>query len=71
MTSYIQHTDQEAEHVSVAIDNRFEVVMIRTENGLRIHVFPITDGQVWDDPFERFEVDEDEIRALEEEIGHD
>jgi hypothetical protein len=63
----IQYDNDLPDRVFVAIDNRFHVAVIRTEDGLRIQVFPITDGEVWDDAFERFEVDEDEVRALEEE----
>ena len=66
-TEYIDHLP---DHVSVAIDNRFQVELMRTGEGLRINVFPITDGDVWDDPFERFDVDESEVLALEQEIGH-
>ena len=38
------------------------MAVIRSEDGLRINVFPITDGEIWDDPCERFVVDEDEIQ---------
>jgi hypothetical protein len=65
----IQYDIDRPDRVFVAVDNRFDVAVIRTEDGLRIQVFPITDGQVWDDPFERFEVYEDEVRALEQELG--
>jgi hypothetical protein len=65
----IQYDNDLPDRVFVAVDNRFDVAVIRTEDGLRIQVFPITDGQVWDNPFERFEVDEDEVRALEQELG--
>jgi hypothetical protein len=72
MTKFnIQHSTDRPDRVFVAIDNRFDVALIRIEGGLRIHVFPISDGEVWDDPFERFEVDESEVRALEQEMGHD
>jgi hypothetical protein len=67
----VQYSDDRPDRVFVAIDNRFDVALIRTEDGLRLNVFPITDGQVWDDPFERFEVDESEIRQLEQEMSHD
>jgi hypothetical protein len=56
---------------SVTVDGRFDVAIIHTDDGLTIEVFPITGGEPWDDPFERFEVDEIEIRHLEQEIGHD
>ena len=53
----------------VVIDDRLDVTLIRTGDGLKIEVYPITDGEVWDDPCDRFEVDEDEIRELEREIA--
>jgi hypothetical protein len=67
----LQHTDDRPDRDCVTIDNRFHVAVIRTEAGIRIEVFPFTDGQIWDDPFERFEVDESEVRVLEQEIAHD
>jgi len=63
-----EFSDYQLDRAFVTIDNRFDVALIRTDDGLRIHVYPITDGQVWDDPCERFEVDEDEIRELEREL---
>ena len=72
MTKFgIQHHTELSDRVFVTVDDRFLASLIRTEDGLSIHVYPITDGQVWDDPCDRFEVDEDEIRDLEREIGDD
>jgi hypothetical protein len=65
----IQYDNDRPDRVFVAVDNRFDVAIIRSEDGLRIQVFPIIDGEVWDDPFERFEVDENAIRELE--AAHD
>jgi hypothetical protein len=67
----IQYSGDRPDHVFVAIDNRFDVALIRTEEGLRINVFPITDGQVWDDPVERFEVSESEVQELELELSQE
>jgi hypothetical protein len=67
----IQHNTLRPDRVCIALDNRFDVVLIRTDDGLSIEVYPITDGQVWDDPCDRFEIDESEIRALEEEMSDD
>ena len=72
MTKFsIQHNTGLSDRVFVAIDDRFDIALIRTEDGLSIEVYPITNGQVWCDPCDRFEVDEDEIRELEREIGDD
>ncbi len=71
MTKFnIQHMTDRPDRVFVAIADRFEVAVIRTADGLKIEVYPITDGEIWDDPCDRFEVDEGEIRELEREIGH-
>ena len=53
----------------VTIDDRLIVALIRTEDGLKIEVYPITDGEPWIDPCDRFEVDEGDIRDLERELG--
>jgi hypothetical protein len=47
----------------------FDVALIHTEEGLKIDVYPITDSEAWDGPCDRFEVREEEIRALERELG--
>jgi hypothetical protein len=65
-----QYSDDRPDRVFVTVDNRFDVAVIRTEDGLHLQVYPITDGEIWDDPFERFEIDEDEVRALEKEMTH-
>jgi len=52
----------------VDIDRRFNVVIERTDSGLALHVYPRTDGELWDYPFTTFEVDESEILALEQEM---
>jgi hypothetical protein len=68
MTKFnIQTNTGLSDRAIVAIGDRFDVVLIRTADGLKIEVYPITDGDAWDDPFERFEIDESEIRKLEEE----
>lgn len=52
----------------VEIDRRFNIVLERTEDGLALHVYPLTNGEIWDAPFTTFEVDESEIIALEQEL---
>jgi hypothetical protein len=54
--------------VYVDIARRFNVAIERTETGLSLRVYPRTDGDLWDNPFTTFEVDEDEIRELEREL---
>lgn len=52
----------------VEIDHRFNIVIERTEGGMALHVYPLTQGEMWDAPFTTFEVDEAEIVALEHEM---
>lgn len=54
------------DRIFVEVDRRFDVAIKRTETGLSLLVFPRTEGELWDDPFVTFEVNEDEIIALEE-----
>ncbi len=56
--------------VYVDIDRRFNVVIERTAAGLALRVYPRTDGELWDDPFTTFEVDESEIQELERELNN-
>ena len=52
----------------VEIDRRFNVVIERHADGLALHVYPRTNGELWDAPFTTFELDETEILALEREM---
>jgi hypothetical protein len=62
-----QLTDQ-PDRIYVEIDRRFNIVIERNEDGLALHVYPRTKGELWDAPFTTFEVDEAEIIALEAEM---
>ena len=69
MTKFnIQRMTDRPDRVFVAIDDRLDVAIIRTADGLKVEVYPITDGEIWDDPYDRFEVDEGQIRELEREL---
>jgi hypothetical protein len=58
----------------IGIDNRFHVVIRRnaetpmTPAQLVIDVYPITDGETWDHPYDTFVVDEASIIELEHEM---
>jgi hypothetical protein len=70
MTAFtIELITEQPDHVYVDIDRRFNVVIERTEAGLSLRIYPRTDGDLWDNPFTTFKVDESEIRALEREMG--
>ena len=59
---------EQPDRIYVEIDRRFNIAIERTEDGLALHVYPRTDGELWDTPFTTFEVDEAEIVALEQEM---
>jgi hypothetical protein len=63
------HTDQ-PDHLSVEVDRRLNVAIIRTETGLELRIYPRTDGLLWDAPFTSFEVNEAEILELEAALEH-
>jgi len=59
---------EQPDRMYVEIDRRFNIVIERTEDGLALHVYPRTHGEIWDHPFTTFEVDEAEIIELEQEM---
>jgi hypothetical protein len=67
-TFHIEQLTEQFDRIYVEIDRRFNVVIERTEDGLALHVYPRTKGELWDFPLTTFEVDEGEIVALEEEL---
>jgi len=38
------------------IDDRYEIAVIRTDEGLIQDIWPIEDGQTWDHPYDSFQV---------------
>ena len=72
MTS-IFHNSDGTRRAILWIDDRFLIEIRRfaapTYSGrLVIHVYPITDGEVWDNPYEIFTVDESDVIELETEM---
>jgi hypothetical protein len=69
MTAFnIELITEQPDHVYVDIARRFNVVIVRTETGLSIRVYPRTDGDLWDNPFNTFEVAEADIIEREKEM---
>jgi hypothetical protein len=69
MTAFnIEFITEQPDCVFVEVARRFNVVIERTETGLSFRVYPRTGGELWDDPFDTFEIDESEIVALEQEL---
>lgn len=64
----IEQITEQPDRIYVAIDRRFNIVIERTGDGLALHVYPYTHGEMWDCPFTTFKVDEAEILALEQEM---
>jgi hypothetical protein len=65
---HIEQLTGQPDRIYVEVDYRFNVVIERTEDGLALHVYPRTGGELWDAPFTTFEVDEAEIVALEQQM---
>jgi len=69
MTAFnIDLNTQQPDRLFVEVDGRFNLAIERTETGLELRVYPRTEGLLWDAPFTTFEVNEDEVRALEQEM---
>ena len=60
-----------ADVCTLELGGRFRIAVERQEAGFALHVYPRTNGVLWDFPFTTFEVDEAEILALESEMGND
>jgi hypothetical protein len=71
MTKFQIHLD--ADRAAVEIDNRFRVAIRRNapppmaSAQLLLDVYPILDGEIWDEPYQVFAVDEARIIELENE----
>jgi hypothetical protein len=69
MTTFnTEQLTEQPDRIYVEIDRRFNIVIERTGDGLALHVYPRSNGELWDYPFTTFEVDEAEILALEQEM---
>ena len=72
MTTF--HADIGIYRAFIRVDNRFMVEVRRNAPPpmataqLVLKVYPITDGEAWDDPYEVFAVDEGRIIELENEM---
>jgi hypothetical protein len=40
----------------VKVDDRYEIAFIRTDEGLIVDVWPIDAGEIWDHPYDSFQV---------------
>lgn len=64
----LHDNDSRPDRVFVQIENLYDVAVIRTPEGLRLEVYPLTDGCVWDDPIDRFEVLDCDVEDLSKEM---
>jgi len=68
------HKDDGSRRAMIWIDNRFHIEIRRnppppmSSAQLVIRVYPITDGEIWDEPYDVFVVDEARIIELEQEM---
>ncbi|WP_437186764.1 hypothetical protein SH668x_000119 [Planctomicrobium sp. SH668] len=66
MTSYnIEINKDVPDHIFVEVDRRFDIAIERTPKGLSFWIYPRTDGELWSEPFTRFDILESEVVALE------
>jgi hypothetical protein len=69
MTAF--HSDIGIYRAFITVDNRFKVEVRRdapppmASAQLVLKVYPITDGQIWDEPYQVFAVDEGRVIELE------
>ncbi len=68
MTFEIDYDAELPDRVYVEINHRYDIAIKQTETGLSLRVYPRTDGQLWDNPFATFEVQETEVIALERDM---
>lgn len=67
------HSDIGIYRAFISVDNRFKVEIRRSapppmaSAQLVIYVYPITDGEIWDEPYQVFAVDEGRVIELENE----
>lgn len=64
----IDQSTERPDRIFVEVDHRFDVAIIRTAEGLELRIYPRTDGELWDEPFTRFFVDESDVIACEKEL---
>lgn len=56
------------ENAFIKVDERFDIAIERTPEGLDIRVYPLTDGEIWFDPYDTFKIDESTVIKLEKEM---
>lgn len=67
--SHFKLHEQDDRIASISIGNRFNIVIDNTVNKtLQIRVYPITNGEIWDFPFEVFDIDEAGLEQVEREL---
>jgi hypothetical protein len=64
----IEQITNQPDRISVEVDHRFDVTIVRTDIGLEVRIHPRTEGALWDAPFTTFTVDESEILARESDL---
>jgi hypothetical protein len=52
----------------LSVDKRFDIAIERTDEGLEIRVYPLTDGEIWFEPYDSFRVEEQAVIDLEKDM---
>lgn len=47
----IEQITEQSDRINVKIDHCFNIVIERTEDGLDLHIYPLTQGEIWDAHF--------------------
>jgi hypothetical protein len=64
----IEQITEQPDTIYVEIDRRFNVAIVRTDAGLDLRVYPLTDGAILDYPYATFTVNETDMAVLETEL---
>jgi hypothetical protein len=64
----IEQITEQPDTIYMEIDRRFNVAIVRTDAGLDLRVYPLTDGAIWDYPYATFTVNETDMAVLETEL---
>jgi hypothetical protein len=62
------HKDDGSHRAMLWIDKRFQIDIQRFGGCLTLRIYPVTNGEIWDYPYDTFVVDEGDVAALEREM---
>jgi hypothetical protein len=69
MTDFEFSTVTDLPHVAfIRSDHRYDIAVERTPEGLEVRVWPITNGEIWFDPYDTFTVSEQAVVEFEQQM---